>query len=132
MDAVHQTLLDLSSGEEDPADHPSPMLERWKHDLMTAIQPYNLTDKHFIYNLNEDDPKMRRKKASNYNKGSLLHCIPLKQHKLTLLGSLLTQQIEQAYKDLQAGNYRICFVNCRIQYYKYFTGNHDNPKLYDQ
>ncbi|KAL8892973.1 MAG: hypothetical protein Q9192_005538 [Flavoplaca navasiana] len=81
------------------------MLERLKHDLMTAIQPYNQTDKRFTYNLNEDDLKMRRKKASNYNK---------------------------AYKDLQAGNYRICLMNCQIQYRKYFTGNHDNPKLYDQ
>ncbi|KAL8880293.1 MAG: hypothetical protein Q9198_002272 [Flavoplaca austrocitrina] len=131
-DAVHQNLLDLSSREEDPADHPSPAFERLKHDLMTAIQPYNLNDKYFIYNLNEDPLQTRRKKASNYNKVSLLRCIPLKQLERTLSGSSLTPQIEQAYKDLQAGNYRICFMNCQIQYHKYSTGNYDNPKLYDQ
>ncbi|KAL8892839.1 MAG: hypothetical protein Q9215_000203 [Flavoplaca cf. flavocitrina] len=59
MDAVHQTLLDLSSGEEDPADHPSPMFERLKHDLMKAIKPYNLNDKHFTYNLDEKDLQIR-------------------------------------------------------------------------
>ena len=76
-DAVHQTLLDLSSGEEDPADHPSAMFERLKYDLMKAIEPYNLNDKHFTNNLNKDDLKIRRKKASNYNKVNLLRCIPI-------------------------------------------------------